>query len=179
MLDGRFHLDSSPLGTVLDLLSTISFSDLVDELDDKLDEDKYEEDDLFLFSCLYLDFFRLFLLERFTISGLHEGEFLFFLRDLCRLSCFLIEEVSRVFDTLFAGLSYELSPILSFFCRISSLELTTGKITFASCGSVCRDSPYFKLFVIIYRFDYISLDNVSCSLSVVRTQPFRFTDKED
>ena len=133
MLDGRFHLNSSLLGTILNLLSTISFSDSEDELDDEMDEDEDEEDDLFLFSGLDVDFFHLFLLERFTISGLDKGEFLFLFLDLCRLSCFLVEEVSRFSDTLFAGSSYELSPALSFFCPVSSLELTTGEIIFASC----------------------------------------------
>ena len=96
MLDGRFHLNSSPLGTILNFLSTFSFSDSIDELDDEEDED--EEGDLFLFSHLDLDFFRLFLLERFTISGLDEGEFLFLFLDLCRLSSFFVEKVSRFSD---------------------------------------------------------------------------------
>ena len=113
MLDGRFHLNSSPLGIILNLLSTISFSDLVGELDDELNEDEDEEAELFLFSCLDLDFFLLFLLERLTTSGLDE--FLFLFLDLCRLSCLLAEEVSGFSDTLFAGSSYELSPALSFF----------------------------------------------------------------
>ena len=59
MLNERFHLNSSSLGTILNLLSTISFCDSVDELDDELDED--EEGDLFLYSRLDLNFFRLFL----------------------------------------------------------------------------------------------------------------------
>ena len=108
-------MNSSPLGTILNLLSTISFPDSVDELDDELDEDEDEEGYLFLFSPLDLDLFRLFLLERFTISGLDKGEFLFLFLDLCRLSCFLVEEVSRFSDTLFASPSYVLSPALSFF----------------------------------------------------------------
>ena len=131
MLDGRFHLNSSLLGTIVNLLSTNSFSDSIDELDDELDEN--EESDLFLFSRIDLDFFRLFLLERFTISGLDEGEFLFLFLDLCRLSSFFVVEVSRFSDTLFAGSSYELSPALSFSCPASSLELTIWEITFASC----------------------------------------------
>ena len=36
----------------MNLLSTISFSDSVDELDDELDEDEDKEGDLFLFSHL-------------------------------------------------------------------------------------------------------------------------------
>ena len=119
MLDGRFHLNSSPLGTILNLLPTISFSDSVDELDDELDEHEDEEGDLFLFSHLDLNFFRLFLLERFTILY-YEGEFIFFFLDLCCLSSFFVEEVSRFSDTLFAGSSYELSPALSFSCPASS-----------------------------------------------------------
>ena len=122
-------MNSSPLGTILNLLSAISFSDSVDELDDELYED--EEGDLFLFSRLDFDFFRLFLLERFTISRLDEGEFLFL--DLCRLYSFFVEEVSSFSDTLFAGLSHELSSALSFSCPVLSLELTTGETTFASC----------------------------------------------
>ena len=81
MLNGRFHLNFSPLGTILNLLSTILFSDSVDELDDENDEDEDDEGDLLLFSRLDLDFFRLFLLERFTISRLDEGEFLFLFLD--------------------------------------------------------------------------------------------------
>ena len=50
MLDGRFHLNYSRLGIILNILSTISFSDSVDELDDKLDiKDEDEEGELFLF----------------------------------------------------------------------------------------------------------------------------------
>ena len=90
MLDGRFHLTFSPLGIILILLSTILFSDSLDELHAELDEDGDEEDDLFLFSHLNLDFIRLFLLERFPICGLDEGEFIFLSHDLCSLSCFLV-----------------------------------------------------------------------------------------
>ena len=86
----------------------------------------------FSFFCINLDFLLLFLLECFTISRLDEGEFLFFFFDLCRLSCLLVEEVSRFSDTLFAGSSYELSLALTFFCPATSLELTTEEITFVS-----------------------------------------------
>ena len=103
MLDGRFHLNSLPLGTILNLLCTISFFDSVDELDDGMDKDEDEEGNLSLFSRLDLDFFHLFLLEHFTFSGLDEGEFLFLFLDL-----FLVEKISRISNTLFAGLSYEL-----------------------------------------------------------------------
>ena len=103
MFDGRFHLNLSPLGTILNLLCTISFSDSVDKHDDELDGEKDQEGDLFLFSCLDLDFFHLFLLEHFTISGLDEGEFIFFFLVLCYLYCFPVEEISRCSDTLFAG----------------------------------------------------------------------------
>ena len=37
MLHGRFRLNTFPLRIILNLLSTISFSDSVDELDDELD----------------------------------------------------------------------------------------------------------------------------------------------
>ena len=127
---GEIPFELFSVGTILNLLSTISFSGLADELDDEMDEDEDEEDDLFLFSRLDLDFFRLFLLERFTFSGTDEGEFLFLFLDLCRLSGFVVEEVSRFSDIHFTGSSYEVSPALSFFCPASSLELTTGEITF-------------------------------------------------
>ena len=80
MLDGRFHFNSAPLEAVLTLLSTISFTDSVDEIDDQLDiKDKHEKGDLFFFfSRHYLDFFRLFLLERFNISRFDEGDFFSF-----------------------------------------------------------------------------------------------------
>ena len=50
MFSGRFHLNFSPLRTILNLLSTISFSASVDELDDELDEDEDEKGNLFVFS---------------------------------------------------------------------------------------------------------------------------------
>ena len=96
-------MNSSPLGIVLNLLSAISFSDSADELDGELNNDEDEEGDLFLFSRLAFDFFLLFLLERFTISGFDEGEFLFLFLNLCSLSSLLAEEVSGFSDTLFAG----------------------------------------------------------------------------
>ena len=94
----------------------ISFSDSVDKLDVELDiNDENEEGD------------------HFTISELDEEELLFLFLDLRYLSCLLVEEVSGFSDTLFAGSSYELSPALSIFYFASSLELTTGEITFPSC----------------------------------------------
>ena len=77
-------MNSSPLGTILNLLSTISFSDSVDELDDELDEDEYEEGNLFLFSRLDIDFFCLLLLEHFISSGLMKENLFFF-----SLACFV------------------------------------------------------------------------------------------
>ena len=63
MLDGRFHLNFSPLGTILNLLFTISFSDSVEKLDE--DEDEDEEGDLFLSSRLDLDFLVSFFVGAF------------------------------------------------------------------------------------------------------------------
>ena len=130
-------LSSSPLGTALNLLPTISFS--ADELDDELDEDEDEESDLFLFSCVDFDFFHFFLLERFTISGLDEGQFIFIFLDLGCLSCFLVAEVSRFSDTFFAGSSYELSPAFSFFlpCLITGVN--------------CRESNIFIMLICMSR----------------------------
>ena len=98
MLDGRFNSNFSPLGIILNLLSTRSFSDSVDELGDHLDvKYKDEEGDLFLFSCLYFDFFSLFLLECFI-----SLEFVFLFLDLFYLSCLLFEEISGFSDAHFA-----------------------------------------------------------------------------
>ena len=109
-------MNSSPLGIILRLLPTISFSDSIVELDDELDKkDEDEENDLFLFSCLDFDFSLFFLLERFTIPGLDEEQFLFLFFDLFYLPCLLVEEVSGLSNTLFAGSSYELSAALLFF----------------------------------------------------------------
>ena len=128
MFDGRFHLNSSPLGTILNLLCNISFSDSVDKHDDELDGKEDEEGDLCLFSCLDLGF-HLFLLEHFTISGLDEGEFIFFFLVLCYLCCFLVEEISRCSDTLFAGWSYELSPLYHFLpCLITEVNYRGNNI---------------------------------------------------
>ena len=138
MLDGLFYLNS-PLGIILNLLSTISFSDSVDELEDETEvKDEDDEGDLSLFSYLDFDFFLFFLLERFTVSGLDEGEFLFLYLNLCCLSrltyvtCLLVEKLSGCFGILFIDSSCELPPALSFFDPASSPELTTGETTFAS-----------------------------------------------
>lgn len=80
MLDGLFYLNS-PLGIILNLLSAISFSDSVDELEDET-EVKVEDDegDLSLFSYLDFDFFIFFLLERFTVAlGLMKENFFSFI----------------------------------------------------------------------------------------------------
>ena len=125
MLDLRFHLNSSPLRIILNLFSTISFSDSVDELDDELDiKSGNEESNLGLFSSLDLDFFLLFLLECF-------GEFHFIFLDLSHLFCLLVEEVSRFSDSLFAMVHHMIyiSSIIIFF-PISSLEVTTEETTF-------------------------------------------------
>ena len=60
-------MNSSHIETILSLLSIISFSNSVDELDDELNvKDENEKGDLFLFSRLDLEFFLFSLLERFT-----------------------------------------------------------------------------------------------------------------
>ena len=50
MLNQRFYLNSSPLGIILNVLSTILFSDSVDELYDELNiKDEDEEGGLYPF----------------------------------------------------------------------------------------------------------------------------------
>ena len=79
MLDGRFHLNSSPLGEILNLLPTISFSDSVDELDNELDV-KYEDEEgnLFLFSRFAYAFFLIFSWGFLLSLGLMKGNLLSF-----------------------------------------------------------------------------------------------------
>ena len=79
MLDERFHLNSSPLGEILNLLSTISISDSVDELDNELDV-KYEDEEgnLFLFSRLDYAFFLIFSWGFLLSLGLMKGNLLSF-----------------------------------------------------------------------------------------------------
>ena len=150
MFDGRTHLNSSHIETILSLLSIISFSNSVDELDDELNvKDEDEKDDLFLFSRLDLEFFLFSLMERFTdyLWVWWRGIYFPF---LWRLSCLLVEEVFWFTNNLFAGSSYELSLALPFFRPASTLGLATGEMTFASCWSVCRGSVSFKLCDTIY-----------------------------
>ena len=74
--------------------------------------------------------------------------------------------------------AYHMSYLqLYHFFPASSLESTTGEITFALCRSVCRDSASFKLCDTVYCIEYIFLDNISSSLSVVRARTFRFASK--
>ena len=108
------------LRNYLNLLSTISFSDSVDELYNELDVKDLTSFVSFCWSVL-------------LYPGLMKGNFFSF--SLTRVFYFalLVQEVSRFPDTPFAGSSYELSLALSYFCPASSLVLTTGKVTFTSC----------------------------------------------
>ena len=72
----------------------------------------------FIFSRLDLDYFLFFLLERYTIHELDEGEFIFLFLELSRLPCLLVQEVSGFSDTLFTGSSNELAPALLFFALL-------------------------------------------------------------
>ena len=59
----------------------------------------------------FVSFFRLIFFFRLLFTPrLDEGEFIFPFFDSCRLSCFLVEEVSRFSETILAGL-YEISPV--------------------------------------------------------------------
>ena len=70
MHDGRLELNSSPLGIILNLLSTISFYESVDELCDKSHiKDKDEEGNLFFLSLT---------LPSLLSLGLVKGNFLSF-----------------------------------------------------------------------------------------------------
>ena len=89
MFDGRTHLNSSHIETILSLLSIISFSNSVDELDDELNvKDEDEKGDLFLFSRLDLEFFLFSLMERFLLSlGLMKGNIFSFSLTFILLTC--------------------------------------------------------------------------------------------
>ena len=119
MLDGRFLSNSFPSG-ILKHLSTISFSDSLDKLNDQLDvKDEDGNCNLSLFSRLDLDFFFSFCYSvlLFLSLSLLCSLFLFLFIELCHFPCLLGEEVSGFFDILFTGSSYELSPVLSLFIR--------------------------------------------------------------
>ena len=167
-------------------MSSISFSDSVDELDDELDESEDKGGDLFLFPGIYPNSFFSFCWSVLLTLGLMKGNF-FFLSLTCAF--YLAYLFRKLWVTLFTGLSYELSPALSISWPASSLELTTREITFAlldlttveialaSCWSVCRDSASLKLYDIIYSIKYIFLDNISNSLPVVRARRLPFANK--
>ena len=117
MIDERFFSNSFPLG-FLKHLSTISFPDSLDKLNDERDvKDEDENCNLSLFSPLDLDFFFSFCNSVFLSLSLLYSLFLFLFIELSSFSCLLGEEVSGFSDTLFTGSSYELSPVLSFFIR--------------------------------------------------------------
>ena len=78
MLDGRFHLNSSPLGTFFKLLFTISLSDSLDKLDDELDENEYEEGYLSFFLALTLTSFVSFCWSVLPSPGLMKENFFSF-----------------------------------------------------------------------------------------------------
>ena len=119
MIDERFFSNSFPLG-FLKHLSTISFPDSLDKLNDERDvKDEDENCNLSLFSPLDLDFFFSFCYSvslSLSLSLLYSL-FLFLFIELSSFSCLLGEEVSRFSDTFFTSSSYELSPVLSFFIR--------------------------------------------------------------
>ena len=82
-------MNSSHIETILSLLSIISFSNSVDELDDELNvKDEDEKGDLFLFSRLDLEFFLFSLMERFLLSlGLMKGNIFSFSLTFISLTC--------------------------------------------------------------------------------------------
>ena len=82
-------MNSSHIETILSLLSIISFSNSVDELDDELNvKDEDEKGDLFLFSRLDLEFFLFSLMERFLLSlGLMKGNIFSFSLTFILLTC--------------------------------------------------------------------------------------------
>ena len=84
MLDGRFHLNSSPLGTILNLWSTTSFSDSVDELEVNWMSMRMRKATFSFFLALTLTFFVSFCWSLLLSPGLMKGKLFFF-----SLSCFV------------------------------------------------------------------------------------------
>ena len=173
MLNQRFCLNSSPLGITLNVSPTILFSDSVDELDDELDiKDEDEEGGLYPF----FSFWPWLLTSLFVRAFYHfwdwwRGIYVPF----SRLVSFILLTgwgSSRVFWYPLCRLIWVISSFIIFFYRASSLELTTAKIAFVSCWSVCRNSESFKLCDTIYCMEYVFLDNISSNLSVARAQCF-------
>ena len=96
-------MNSSPFGTILNLLSTISFSDSVDELNDELDEGEYEEGDLFLFSHLNLASFVSFCWSVLLSPGLiKENLFSFSLTCAIYLAFLLVKSLDFLIPSLLA-----------------------------------------------------------------------------
>ena len=90
MLDGRFNLNFSPLGIILNLLSTRSFSDSVDELGDHLDvKYKDEEGDLFLFLAFTLTSFLYFCWSVLSLSNSFSSSLTYFIYRAYFLKKFL------------------------------------------------------------------------------------------
>ena len=115
-----------------------------------------------------------FLLEWFTTPGLDEEQFLFLFFDLFYLPCLLVEEVSGLSNTLFAGSSNELSAALLFFftCPITAVNYRREHLHHAD---LYAESQHF-IFTVLNICYYIIFP---CSLPVVRPTPFRFANKVD
>ena len=157
MIDERFFSNSFPLG-FLKHLSTISFPDSLDKLNDERDvRDEDENCNLSLFSPLDLDFFFSFC-HSILLSLCSTLYFFSFLLN-CLVS--LAYLVRKSLDFLIPSLLAHHMSYLQFYRFLFGL-ITEFTKTFTSYWSVCRESTSFKLCDIIYCIEYIFLNNISC-----------------
>ena len=138
-------MNYSLLGIIFNILSTISFPDSVDELDNEMDiKDEDEEGDLF----------PLFSSWPWLLCSLFVGAFHYFwawwkviffpfpwLMSFILFTCW--GSLCVFWHPFFRLLIWVISSFI-IFCPTSSLELTTGKLTFASCWSVAETQHHPK-----------------------------------
>ena len=129
MFDGRFHLNSSPLGTILNLLCTISFSDSVDKHDDELDGEKDQEGDLFLFLASTLTSFISFCWSiLLSLALMKENLFSFSLSCVIYIAFLLRKSLGVLIPSLLADHMSYLHFIIFLPCLITGVNYRGNNI---------------------------------------------------
>ena len=130
MLDGRFCLNYSPLGTILNLLSTISFSDSVGELDDELDEVRMRKVTFSFFLALTLTSFVSFCWSVLLSPGLiKENLFSFSLSYIVYLAFLLRKSLGFLIPSLLAHHMSYLQRYYFLPCRITGVNYRGNNIS--------------------------------------------------
>ena len=159
-------------------MSTISFPDSVDELDDEMDiKDEDEEGDLFpLFSSwpwllcsLFVGAFHYFWAWWKVIFFSFSLTYVVYLVYLLRKSlCFL---------TPFFQAPHMSYLQLYHFLPYLIIGVNYREINICIMLICCRDSASSKICNIIYCIENTFLDNIFCNLPVLRARPSRFVNK--